>query len=206
MQRGGGNEQQTRVDDPAKSPNPPPWARGQGEGEPATAKQGAGGAEPSLAGKIRANNEPQGNKKKAEATVWCRYQILPFAAYRQGGAEPDQIENEAALPDGDKRRRHQDNRREDARQEIGQATPPGKIGRRRVFARRIGGIVRHGKQHGTRGGINHVFAAPASTLPFRDCPVTPPNRRSRAENSAKAAEKACRSKSGQCIGRKTNSE
>ncbi|MGH6783762.1 MAG: hypothetical protein ACREBP_03970, partial [Sphingomicrobium sp.] len=68
MQRGGGNEQQTRIDDPANSPNPPPRARGQSEGKRASAKQGAGGAKPTLAGKIRANNEPQPDKKKAEAT------------------------------------------------------------------------------------------------------------------------------------------
>ena len=206
MQRGGGNEQQTRVDDPAKSPNPPPGARGQSEGKPATAKHGAGGAEPSLAGKIRAKNEPQAQQGKSG-----RDGLVPLSDFAI-----------RSLPPRWRRARSDRKRGRPARRR--QAPPPSRQSPRgRAAGDRPSNAARKNwapmgfcpahRRHRSAwqaapdwGGINHVFAAPASTLPFRDCPVMPPNRRSRAENSAKAAEKACRSKSGQCIGRKTNSE
>ena len=86
MQSSDGNEQQTRIDHPAKSPNPPPGACGQDEGQPATGEDGAGDAEPGLAGKIGAKHEPKANKEKPDTRMRRRDQLLPFAANRQGCA------------------------------------------------------------------------------------------------------------------------
>jgi hypothetical protein len=98
MQHGGGNEQQTSVDDPAKSPNPPPWARGQGEGKEQAVPNQALPAKYALATSPRATRKKR-RREFGAAIRFCHSQPTAKAApsqIRSKTRPPCQTETSAA--------------------------------------------------------------------------------------------------------------
>ncbi len=108
-------------------------------------------------------------------------QTLPLPEDRAAGDEPESGEDEAAVESGRRRQDDEDDRGGDARTEIAETT---RFGGSRSLLR--------GRAH------EAVFA-------LRIPDSRPPKRRSRCANSAMASSSAALSKSGQWIGRKTNS-